>query len=230
MNIKFKYSDKEFNITPYSTKQEKELLLYISLNEDYTFKDVLETLSSNIKGNLDDLSEEEQITLLYKLRSISIGEEINLKFKCNECKLANEQYLNVSEIVTSSNIKNNLIIDKFTTVTDDNFQDFVTCNVDELDIEVYEELFKEVQDSVTKFNLEHTKFCQHCNVEHKFDITNKTYVVENMSEDSLMSLYQTIGDMVFFGHYSKHDIDGMLPFERSIFVGILNKTREDLNK
>ena len=50
-----------------------------------------------------------------------------------------------------------------------------------------------------------------------------------MSEDSLMTLYKSYNHLVFFGHYSKQDIDDMLPFERVIFIGLLNKTKEDLS-
>jgi hypothetical protein len=51
-----------------------------------------------------------------------------------------------------------------------------------------------------------------------------------MSEDSLMSIYQTYNDLTFFGKYTKQDIDTLYPFERTILISLLNKTREDMTK
>jgi len=51
-----------------------------------------------------------------------------------------------------------------------------------------------------------------------------------ISEDTLNNIYQVTSDLIFFSHYTKADIDGMLPFERNIFIGILNKTKEKLNE
>ena len=43
-----------------------------------------------------------------------------------------------------------------------------------------------------------------------------------------MSIYRTYNDMCMFGNYNKKDIDSLYPFERTILIGLINKTREDM--
>lgn len=230
MKIKFKYANKEFNLIPYTTEQEKDILLYTSLNEDYTFDNILEALQNNIEGDVTNLTDNEKIVLLFSLRSISIGEEIELKFKCNSCKTPNIQVINVSDLIQDNVITKDYIHNAFEELTEDNLHKFVDLALDDLELDDYEEVYEEVKKSVVAFNLTHKKYCHKCRTEHLFNIKNKKYVVENLSEDSLMSLFQTTADLVFFGKYTKEAVDKMIPFERSIYIGILNKTREDLNK
>jgi len=49
-------------------------------------------------------------------------------------------------------------------------------------------------------------------------------------ESNLSTLYQYYNNMKFYGHYSIFEIDEMLPFERDIYFGLLNKTIEEQNK
>ena len=87
-----------------------------------------------------------------------------------------------------------------------------------------------VKKNVTTFSMIKESKCMNCQHTHYFDVSGKDYVINSLSEDTIMSLYQTISDLVFFGKDTKIDIDSMIPFERSLFVGILNKIREELNK
>lgn len=48
-----------------------------------------------------------------------------------------------------------------------------------------------------------------------------------MLEADLSNLYQFYSNMKYFGHYSINEIDQMLPFEREIYFGLLNKTIEE---
>ena len=56
------------------------------------------------------------------------------------------------------------------------------------------------------------------------------YIIEIMSDDTLMSLYKSYNFLIYFGHHTKEGVDSMYPFERSIFIGLLNKTKEDLEE
>jgi len=51
-----------------------------------------------------------------------------------------------------------------------------------------------------------------------------------MLDSDLTSLYQFYHNMHYFGKYSIYDIDNMLPFERDIYFGMLNKTIDEENK
>jgi len=226
LKAKYEYSGKKFEITPYNTEQEKELLLLEAL-DSAEFDFALNVLNVP-KEIIESLSEDEKISMLYKHRSISVGEEIPIKYKCGSCSQPNEQTLDITNIIHDSNIKNDKIIDRFKKVTDENVHEFINCDIDDLDIDEYEKLVHEVKSSVTKFDFIKKSSCIKCGKINTFDIRNN--VITYMSDDSLLSLYQTYNNLTFFGKYTKQDIDTLYPFERSIIIGLLNKTREELNK
>lgn len=228
IKIPYEYSGKRFEISPYNTNQEKEILL-LGMISTPTLESAL-----HICGVADDivasLSEQEKIAMLYKFRMVSVGDDLSLKFTCKHCKTSSDNILNISDIIEESNIVNPLIVDKFKTLTEDNFQDFITIDIDELEIDAYEQLFEETKQSITKFNFKKPIICQKCSKENFVGIEKPTFVIDNLSEDTIMSLYQTYNDLTYFGKYTKQDIDTLFPFERTILISLLNKTREDLNK
>jgi hypothetical protein len=227
LNIKYKYSGKIFNLKPYTTKQEKDILLLDLLGSDDAINSALRIVGAS-DDVINSLSEKEKIALLYKYRSISIGDEIPLGYKCKHCNTPNETNLDINNLVTDSNITNDKIVDKFKDVTDDNIHEFINVDIDELDLDEYESIFDEVKQSITQFNFMRKNNCIKCKQPNNINIENT--VMNYMSEDTLMSMYQTYNDLTFFGKYTKQDIDTLYPFERSILIGLLNKTREELNK
>lgn len=225
MQVKFEYANKEFLLEPYNTSKEKDLLLMGSFEiEDYDV--ALRILGLNEKQILD-LSDQEKIALLYKFREISIGDEIPIKYKCKHCQTVNETQLKIGDNIIPGTPKD-FIQDQFKELTDDNFNEFVTLDVDEMEFDEYDELFQEVKNSITKFNFLKDSYCIKCRKPNHIDISKN--VIDHLSEDSLVGLYQNYADLVFFGKYTKQDIDTMYPFERTIMIGLLNKTREELNK
>ena len=224
----YKYSGKVFRISPFNTLQEKDLLLLGTIG-DSNLDDALEICNIE-EETIKSLTEDEKVAMLYKLREISVGDDLNLKFTCKHCNSGNENTLNIGEIVQSSNLSSKHIIDQFKDLTDDNFQDFVDVIIDDLDIDEYESLLKEAKEGVTKFNFKKPIVCQKCGKENFVRINDPKFVIDNMSEDSVMSIYQIYNDLTFFGKYTKQDIDSLYPFERTILISLSNKTREDLNK
>lgn len=230
MRIFHEYSNKKFTLQPYNTSTEKDILLLSAMGEP-TLDDILDLC--NISDEIvSTLTTEEKMALLMKLREISVGSDINLKFECKHCNSGNENAIMLSDIIQESNITNSKIIDKFKTPNDENINDFINTdiNIEELDLFEYEVLIKEIREQITKFNFKKPIICQKCKGINHIRIDNKEFIIENMSEDSLKSLYQIYNDMMFFGSYTKQDIDSLYPFERMILVSLLNKTREDQNK
>lgn len=229
MKIALKYSGKTIYVKPYDTVQEKELLLFNEVSDKPDIDGVMDILKDNISGDVQNLSHKEKIAVLYKLRSLSIGEEINIKYSCKECKAPNESGINISEIIVPGE-GTYKINDQFKEVTEDNLHEFVDVDVDELELDEFDDLLKKVRENATTFSLVKENACMVCNHTHYFDVSGDDYVINSLSEDTIMSFYQTTADLVFFGHYTKLDVDSMIPFERTLFVGILNKTREEMNK
>ncbi len=228
MRIPLKYAGKTIYVEPYNTRLERELILFNEISDVPDIEGVLDILENNITGDIENLSQHEKLAILFKLRSLSIGEEIGVKFQC-KCGAPNESVINISEIITSGEGTME-INDVLEPLTNENFHKFVDVDVDELDFDEYDKLFLEVQKNVTTFSFTKGAECIACRETQWFDISDDAYVINSLSDDSVMSIYQTISDLVFFGKYTKLDIDSMIPFERTLFVGILNKTREELNK
>lgn len=227
LEIPYRYGTRNFLLIPYNTIKEKEMLLLVSLN-------VLEldralSICGISKEDLEKLSDDEKKALLYKFRSISVGEELKIRFKCSNCKQINEVGINIDNILVDKKIEHNFI-EQYEDVNEENFSSFLGYDADELDLEQYDKLFEECSNSVIKFNFIKECTCVKCKEKKSIDISDTKFILDNMSEDTLTSLYQVSSDMVFYSNYTKSDVDNMLPFERAIFIGLLNKTREEMNK
>jgi hypothetical protein len=226
MKIKVSYSGKNFKLTPYTTKQEKDLLISTNF-ENYSLDGALEICGME-EDQIKDLSRDEKVFLLYMYRTISVGDDMNFKFTCIHCDSPNENILTIGNMVTSSNIKNDKIVDRYKKVTYENIQEFLNIDIDELDLDEYENIFEEIDKSVTKFNFSFPIFCQKCRKENFINLNrDDKFIIENLSEQSISTIYKMYNDLVYNSNYSKIDIDSMLPFERTILINLLNKSRED---
>mgnify|MGYP003973076667 CR=1 FL=1 len=227
IKINHSYGNRSFDITPYTTAQEKDFLLLGSL-EDTDLDSGLKIL--NIANDIiDSLHKAEKIALLFKHRSVSVGDELNIKYTCSECKQVNESQISIGEMIIPG-IPDEDVIDQYKPLTDDNLQDFVKFSIDEMDLDEYDLLRQRISNAITKFDFLRDTACIQCKTVKYFDISKDDNILDSMSDDSLMSIYQLYNDLTFHGKYSKLDIDSMYPFERTIFVGLLNKTREELNQ
>lgn len=228
MKIPLKYSGKTIYLTPYNTATEKDILLFNEL-ADSDVDGLMDILKDNITGDINELTTNEKIGILWKIRSLSIGEEIGVKWECKSCHTGQDAAINISEVVLpGKDIEG--IQDCFKPVKAHNLQDFVTEDINELELDEFDKLLEKTKEAVTKFDFIKSVRCLTCGEEQVFDISYEKYLSESLSEDTLMSIYQATGDLVFFGKYTKEDVYSMLPFERSIFIGILNTTREEMNK
>ena len=224
----FQLNSKKILIKPYTTETEKDLLIMSSF-EIYDMDEILRVLG--LEENLiKELTENEKKVLLYKYREISIGDEITMKFKCSHCKQPNEGIIDCKIFIENEEINHKYKqLDEIP--NDENLHLFVNISKEELenlDLDEYENLLKDVENSQIKYNFTKSCKCIKCKKDNIFDISNIKYILESLSEDTIMSIYRTYNDMCMFGNYNKKDIDSLYPFERTILIGLINKTREDM--
>lgn len=221
---------KKLLIHPYDTEKEKDLLIMSSF-EIYNIDEILRVLGLEY-SELEKLSENEKKVLLYKFREISVGDEINVKFKCTYCKAPNETSISCTDLIQNNHLDPDIkILDD--EVTDDNIREFLYIEqeeIDNLDLDEYEKLLDRIKRNQVKYNFVKKCSCLKCKSENSFYIGDIKYIIESLSEDTLMSMYRTYNDMCMFGNYNKRDIDSLYPFERTILIGLINKTREDMKK
>ena len=224
----FQLNSKKILIKPYTTETEKDLLIMSSF-EIYDTDEILRVLG--LEENLiKELTINEKKVLLYKYREISIGDEITMKFKCSHCKQPNEGIIDCKIFIENEEINHKYKqLDEIP--NDENLHLFVNISKEELenlDLDEYENLLKDVENSQIKYNFTKSCKCIKCKKDNIFDISNIKYILESLSEDTIMSIYRTYNDMCMFGNYNKKDIDSLYPFERTILIGLINKTREDM--
>lgn len=222
---------KRILIQPYNTEKEKDLLIMSSF-EVYELDEILRVLEVD-SDIIHSLSENEKKILLYKFREISVGDEITVKYKCTSCKSHNDAVLSCSDLIQSPEELNPEIKILDIEVNDENIYDFLYKSpeeIDNLDIDEYENLIELIKLNQVKYNFVKKCTCMKCKQENSFYIGDIKYIIESLSEDTLMSIYRTYNDMCMFGNYNKRDIDSLYPFERTILIGLINKTREDMKK
>lgn len=228
--IPIEINSKNFLIKPYTSSIEKDILIMSSFGI-FDLDEVLRILDLD-ENIIKSLSQNEKKVMLYKYREVSLGDEIEIKYNCKHCNKTNETALIASDFVVKSKLNDPDILKIDKEVNEHNIADFLTSNVDlmELDIDEYEALIERVKDNQCKFNFIKSRHCMYCKGENLFDIGSEKYIIEQLSDHSLMTIYKTYNNMMVFGNISKADIDEMYPFERAIFIGLLNSTKEEIGK
>lgn len=229
MIAKLEYGGKTITLKPYLTSQERDILIYSSVTEKLNIDDIIEMLSPNIEYS-GTLTKAEKISILYKLREISIGDEIDVKYACGGCKRTIETSISVSDIIENREIRDYKGF-KLKEVFSNDINKYVqNINADELDIDVYDDLADYIEQNKVKFSFEVPSMCPLCNHINNVNIEDTKFIIDNLSEDVIATFYKSCADMIFHGNYSKESIDNMYPFERNIFIGLLNKQLEEKNK
>lgn len=228
--IPIEINSKNFLIKPYTSSIEKDILIMSSFGI-FDLDEVLRILDLD-ENIIKSLSQNEKKVMLYKYREVSLGDEIEIKYNCKHCNKTNETALIASDFVVKSKLNDPDILKIDKEVNEHNIADFLTSNVDlmELDIDEYEALIERVKDNQCKFNFIKSRHCMYCKGENLFDIGSEKYIIEQLSDHSLMTIYKMYNNMMVFGNISKADIDEMYPFERAIFIGLLNSTKEEIGK
>jgi len=105
---------KEIDYRPYLVKEEKILMLAMeSQDQQQIVKAIKDVLSNCIYDdvNVDKLAMFDLEYLFLMLRSKSVGENVELKAKCEHCEEQNEVSLNISNIKPPQNAENSNVIE-----------------------------------------------------------------------------------------------------------------------
>lgn len=216
---KIKYCNKEVILKSYTTKQERDFLIFAGNLDELKL-----LLKDNIITN-SELTDNEYIALIYMLRSISIGEEFDIKIKCSNCGKIFDVTENVSDMVTDSKLT-----EEYNNVISDNAQDFVNYDLDELEIQDYEKIISYINNNKAKLNFLRDHKCPYCKCDNKFNLNDFKLCVSSLSEEDISIFYETINKLVFYGHYDIRGIFEMYPYERILYIGLLTKEVEKVNK
>lgn len=233
MIVDFKYGDRCWELETYRTYQEKEAIICSMGEVNEESLDKILCIFKFPKKEIKNLSLDEKLAILYKYREISIGEKLDLTYTCKKC--GRVEPFTIDATIVEEPIGNEYkkyFKDQYRNVNDENFESFLdpSVNVDDLDLDFYQVLKNEVKNNVCSFNFIKTINCPVCKTENFINLRNISFCVKSLTEDSVSNFFQTYNDLVYYGHYSKLDIDSMYPYERKILKDLLSRTIEEINK
>lgn len=224
MKIKFTYGNKTFYLEPYTSKQEKELILIQAYSPSISEENLDDALRiCNFDGEISSLSLQEKILILWKYREISISEDVSLKFQCPHCGTMCDNDVKITNLYKPAEIPSEIIRDNYDGTGEVHLSD-------DADISEYIQASKDISKHIGHFDFTRQCTCVRCQKSVNVDLSKIEFVLDNMSEKSIQGIYDQYNSLIYFGHYSKLDIDSMYPFERDVFLGILQKTIEEMNK
>lgn len=228
IRVPLEMNSKKFWLSPYTSKQEKDILIMSSF-EVLEVDKYLELIGFY---DYHDLSLDEKRIILWKIREISLGNEVNIKYKCDNtnCLQTVETTLSASDFLVNGSRNDSNIKKLDIEVNDSTLHKFVEYSQDELDdldLKKYEVLLNTVKENQQSFNFIKEATCLSCGEKKPFDMSSIEYILDSLSDENLGSIYRVYSHLTYFGKYSKDDIDGMYPFERTIFIGLLHSIKNE---
>lgn len=223
----FKCRGRSIKYNPYTSKQEKDILLVCSTGVPEEIDLALKICGIG-ENDIKFLTQDEKIVALYKLREVSVGDEMPAKFVCPHCQQPTETTINITDIYKEPKKQSKWIKDPGLAhpVPEQCFAE----GYGDLDYDKYLVLKNNLTDYIGAFNFDPEVRCQCCGKITNLNISDIKFVLANMSEESLTSMYKTYASLVFNGRFSLQDIDSMYPFERMIYIAQIKQLIDERNK
>lgn len=225
-------------VSPISSAVEKAALEIRALKED-AFEDICD-LYGVPKGLPDSL----KMATLLKIREISNGADCQVKFKCPHCHRPSESMVLLENLLDFSNFEK---VQRFRDaklspevvtgetklgkILETPMTGALRYFEDKPDLKTLMDVKDLYQSLVFRFPKVKTSLCARCPLcmgFKEFKLT-KGFCLEALSEHSISSMYKTYHALVING-FTKLDVDSMLPFEREVQKGLIDKTIEERKK
>lgn len=205
---KKKLLDSFDSLIPYNTGQEKNALIK-SLDSKSN-----NVLISKILG-YETLSLSEAEAYIYKLREISVGDIIETRHEC-KCGYQGMYYMSIPDMFFKAETENYKICDSFENIDDENINNKSLDEYNEAETDV-EDNNKKIFDPVVNFT------CLKC----KKDFKLQSEVQDIISKYSIKNIFEQYLDISSYTNMTKQDTDSMIPYEREIFLGLIQKKEDD---
>ena len=208
------------NLKPYTTKQEKDALLYIADRKKIGkgWKEIDYHVILGILGieNPEIYTIKECEAIIFKLREISVSDLIQVKYVCSNCGKTDINVVNIPKMFMSCEPSN--MLDQIRII--DNVVEYYTEFPDDVPIDVLEEFEEEVKKSNKCIFDKYQKIhCTFCGNESMFN----SPAHEIISSMNLTEIYNQYADISFYSNNGKNDVDSMYPFEREAFIALIQK-------
>ena len=209
-----KYKEKFSNLSSYTTEQEKNALL-VNLETP----DIIKTCYTLGETPLNEV---EALALIFKLREISVSDLIELTLTCGSCNYQYVRSVSIPDMFFQSDdlwdIDIGLFVDA-SELSDD--------NINSISIEEFDNLTTKIEENNKKiFNPEVEDCCEKCGYESVILVKPDSII----SKFGIKNIYEQYVDISTFTNMTKSDTDGMYPFEREIFMGLIQQKEDEKGK
>ena len=201
------------SLNQYTTHQEKNVLLK-NLDKTYSASEISRMLGA------EPISEFEAFAFIFKMREISVSDILELTHSCDSCGYQDFIHYSIPEMFFQyeDDIDNTIPIGLYDSVDDLNDE-----NINNMTIDEYNGIESIIYNNNLKiFNPEISITCKKCGITHKTSIGP----LDIVSKFSISNIYEQYSDISYYSSMTKYDTDNMYPFEREIFMGLIQK-KED---
>lgn len=215
-------------IRPYTTKIELDVLEVFGLSEYDLTEDDYESMVNDILrycvknlSELDELSKNEKILIVWYARAITLGNDIGVDFVCPGCGKRQRACISLADMIhfptrCAGHIKPRI-------VSDTEFGNIKKEDVlpPDMDIEEFESI------DLFDYHLVYAESmilrCPDCGLESPGDFLTYKQCLSFLSEDSFQSLTKWIHVLVYSDNLSRSDILEMTPIERMLEIEYFNE-------
>ena len=224
-------------LSPMYSKDEKNILEYGVMHDDINliFNTVCELLEIP-----EWLPYELKIACIYKIREISFGGDLTLRYKCPKCGRLTESITMLDNLLEWNSTqqlpkelselklkKNNLEeIFKFNISNAFEYFEGVPTPRTITDASKYAIALRSKIPSIKR-----TVDCKcfFCLSIRKINITNKKFIIDSLSEQTALTMIKQYNALAMNG-FTKHDTDSMLPFEREVHAKLFKDRTESMKQ
>lgn len=234
VDFKVLASGETIKLSPVSSQIEKAALEIQAIQED-------EELAFNEICKLykipQNLPESIKLASLLKVREISNGADYSIKYKCPRCRQITESIVMLDDMLDFS------LFDQVERFRDLKLRDLGELNFDNIEMHNSPTFFKDanprnledlkditlsLKARIPKLKDSKTCNCAICRFENLVEI-DKSFILKALSDHSISSMYQAYHKLVVNG-FSKLDVDSMLPFEREVQLGLIDRMIDEYRK
>ena len=180
-----------------------------------------------------------KLYILLYMRVANTGDLINITYNCSHCGSPTEGVYSISDAIKYQYVPDYPIVidgkrfivgsgkDLATRIKSIDGVENVIEYLDNLSVAEYNELNNKIVDNNgDKLVFTPKSKCVLCNNDTTFNLDTPE-IIDLISELTLQDYYQSIINMKIEGGFSISETNSMLPFERSLYINLINKQRSD---
>jgi len=214
----------------------EELMCSTSESQDEDDNDY-RTLVEDFLGKLTDypiqnLTKIEKILLVWKIRALTIGDDVNVIFKCPHCGRTSQSLFSVNDLcyfgskTYLNNFKDNLVSERKLPEIAEQIQ---IEDLGDLDYDDFLDLKRNPEEFFNVYRDKTSLKCSECKKEVFGNYLTYKQCLTYLSEDSFLSLAQWLNVLVYYGHLTRSDVLKMTPVQRMLEIKFFKDIKKKEN-